>query len=243
MGKSAREEEYDTFYRRAKGEGYRARSAYKLLQLLEQIPLLCGVSQVVDLCAAPGSWSQVLASKLQHVPNFLVVAVDIQAMAPIPSVITLQGDLTLPSTIKKITASLSNTSADLVVFDGAPDLTGLHELDGYLQDELLFAAMQVILHVLKRKGSFVAKTFRCQSTSFVLSKFHLLFAEVTLVKPSASRKSSTEVFLVARGFNPPHDNPIPEHTFRGSKQPLYLSFLQCGDLSRYDPVPTETNPS
>jgi tRNA (cytidine32/guanosine34-2'-O)-methyltransferase len=131
MGKSSKDKR-DIYYRLAKEQGYRARSAFKLLQLDEEFDLLNGLQRVVDLCAAPGSWSQVLASKLPRnaAANRLespiqidpiIVAVDIQAMAPIAGVVQLQGDITKQSTAEEIISLFKGQRAQLVVCDGAPD--------------------------------------------------------------------------------------------------------------------------
>lgn len=132
----------DPYYRLAKCEGYRARSAYKLLQVDEEFNIFEGVQRAVDLCAAPGSWSQVLAGKLYkgEVPKdgeTKVVAVDLQEMAPVEGVAIIQGDITTEQTLKAIMEIFKGEKADLVVSDGAPDVTGFHEIDQYLQAQLL----------------------------------------------------------------------------------------------------------
>lgn len=129
----------DPYYRKAKCEGFRARSAYKLLQVDEEFNIFTGVNHAVDLCAAPGSWSQVLASRVYEdeaaraaaVENdeYKVVAVDLQEMAPIEGVAIVQGDITTEETLQKILAKFKGNKADLVVCDGAPDVTGFHEID------------------------------------------------------------------------------------------------------------------
>lgn len=143
MGKTSKDKR-DVYYRLAKEEGWRARSAFKLLQIDEEfhilegfdinLTLLCnfllydlfqkGVQKAVDLCAAPGSWSQVLTRKLNgnsETSDAKIVAVDLQAMAPLPGVIQIQGDITQLSTAEKIIQHFEGEKADLVVCDGAPD--------------------------------------------------------------------------------------------------------------------------
>ena len=125
----------DIYYRKAKEEGYRARSAYKLLQINDEFNIFEGVTRAVDLCAAPGSWSQVLSNRLYGaeedrgaaVPR--VVSVDLQEMAPIPGVGIVQGDITQTKTFEAVLAVFEGEKAELVVSDGAPDVTGLHEID------------------------------------------------------------------------------------------------------------------
>ncbi|KAM7287225.1 putative tRNA (cytidine(32)/guanosine(34)-2'-O)-methyltransferase [Ixodes scapularis] len=105
MGRSSKDKR-DVYYRLAKEEGWRARSAFKLLQINEEFDIFSGVKKAVDLCAAPGSWSQVLSRKLrsnaENPDDVKIVAVDLQAMAPLPGVIQLQGDITEISTARKI---------------------------------------------------------------------------------------------------------------------------------------------
>ncbi|GMF20343.1 unnamed protein product [[Candida] boidinii] len=125
MGKSSKDKR-DLYYRKAKEEGWRARSAFKLLQLNDQFQLLDGVKRVVDLCAAPGSWSQVLSRELFEKNKYQnneddvepkIVAVDLQPMSPIPHVTTLQADITHPMTLAKILEIFGGEPADFVCSD------------------------------------------------------------------------------------------------------------------------------
>ncbi|XP_021937211.1 putative tRNA (cytidine(32)/guanosine(34)-2'-O)-methyltransferase isoform X2 [Zootermopsis nevadensis] len=125
MGKSSRDKR-DVFYRLAKEGSFRARSAYKLIQIDEEFDLFTGISHVVDLCAAPGSWSQVVSQKLVSDKNVdekdvKIVAVDLQAMAPLPGVVQIQGDITKKETAQAIIEHFEGKSAQLVLCDGAPD--------------------------------------------------------------------------------------------------------------------------
>lgn len=123
MGKSSKDKR-DIYYRLAKENGWRARSAYKLLQIDEQFNIFEGVTRAVDLCAAPGSWSQVLSEKLFGTdPSSKLVAIDLQTMAPLPGVHQLQGDITKLETAQDIIEYFEGSKADLVVCDGAPDGT------------------------------------------------------------------------------------------------------------------------
>ena len=132
----------DPYYRKAKCEGYRARSAYKLLQVDEEFNIFDGVERAVDLCCAPGSWSQVLSNRIYvndedrksaaERDDIRVVSVDLQEMAAIDGVAMIQGDITTEETLNNIMAIFKGKKADLVVSDGAPDVTGFHEIDQYL---------------------------------------------------------------------------------------------------------------
>lgn len=117
MGRSSKDKR-DIFYRLAKEEGWRARSAFKLLQIDSQFNILQDVTKAVDLCAAPGSWSQVLAQSLNGRETAQIVAVDLQAMSPIAGVQCLQGDITSETTAKDIIRLLGDCKADIVVCDG-----------------------------------------------------------------------------------------------------------------------------
>lgn len=121
MGKSSKDKR-DIYYRLAKENGWRARSAYKLLQIDEQFNIFEGVTRAVDLCAAPGSWSQVLSQRLFGTDaSAKIVAIDLQTMAPLPGVHQLQGDITKLETAQAIIKYFEGETADLVVCDGAPD--------------------------------------------------------------------------------------------------------------------------
>lgn len=258
MGKSSKDKR-DAYYRLAKEQGWRARSAFKLLQLDEEFDLFEGVTRVVDLCAAPGSWSQVLSRVLikgervgraawedkRHkellrlrkqnesgepqqnddeesttLPNqprkdVKIVSIDLQPMSPLEGIICLKADITHPSTIPLLLNALdpafipgsSSTEAaqpvDLVISDGAPDVTGLHDLDIYIQSQLLWAALNLALCVLKPGGKFVAKIFRGKDVDLLYAQMKVLFEHVTVAKPRSSRASSVEAFIVCVNFQPP----------------------------------------
>jgi tRNA (cytidine32/guanosine34-2'-O)-methyltransferase len=258
MGKSSKDKR-DAYYRLAKEQGWRARSAYKLLQLDEEFNLFDNVTRVVDLCAAPGSWSQVLSRVLIKGEKFgragwqdrqaatrdyvlglkrekpieeemenlevkeerpkprkdvRIVAIDLQPMSPLEGVTTLRADITHPSTIPLMlkaldpdtydpTSSTPSSPVDLVISDGAPDVTGLHDLDIYVQSQLLWAALNLALCVLKPGGKFVAKIFRGKDVDLLFAQLKLVFERVRVAKPRSSRASSIEAFVVCEGFCPP----------------------------------------
>lgn len=148
MGKLSKDKR-DIYYRKAKEYGFRARSAFKLMQIDDEYNLFdVGVKKVVDLCAAPGSWSQVLSNKLYVNPQEAdealeagkprVVSVDLQEMAPIPGCALIVGDITSQETAEQIISYFQGDLADLVICDGAPDVTGLHDIDEYMQVSYMF---------------------------------------------------------------------------------------------------------
>lgn len=255
MGRLSRDKR-DVFYRRAKESGYRARSAFKLLQIDDEFDLFHSrksspesrVKRAVDLCAAPGSWSQVLSEKLsssvkdESDENPSIVAVDLQPMAPLPGVHTLQGDITSISTAKSIISHFRGERAQLVVCDGAPDVTGLHDIDEYIQAQLLFSAINITTHVLCEGGTFVAKIFRGRDVGLLYSQLRLIFSRVSVAKPASSRNSSIESFVVCQDFKGGEYFDLPlEGGFddgigglgnRG-ENPSIVPFVACGDLSGY----------
>ncbi|XP_056137754.1 putative tRNA (cytidine(32)/guanosine(34)-2'-O)-methyltransferase [Lampris incognitus] len=258
MGRSSKDKR-DIYYRLAKEEGWRARSAFKLLQLDEEFGLFKGVKRAVDLCAAPGSWSQVLSRKLRvkisdgdggseevRSEEVKIVAVDLQAMAPLPGVTQIQGDITKISTAQEIIRHFEGQPADLVVCDGAPDVTGLHDVDEYIQAQLLLAALNITTHVLKPGGTFIAKIFRGKDVTLLYSQLKIFFSGVTCAKPRSSRNSSIEAFVVCLNYSPPEgyvpnmSNPLLDHSYdvdfnqlEGPNR-IIVPFLACGDLSAFD---------
>ena len=253
MGRLSRDKR-DIFYRLAKEKGYRARSAFKLLQVDAEFDLFRSVTRAVDLCAAPGSWSQVLADKLFDANHSdddgppKIVAVDLQPMAPIDGVLTLQGDITALETAHNIIQHFQGQRAELVVCDGAPDVTGLHDVDEYLQGQLLLAAMLITTHVLCPQGTMVAKIFRGPNIGFLYSQLRMLFERVSVAKPSSSRNSSMESFVVCQKFRGAPFLNLPldiggytdlrtvvegetESTEQEALDPSVIPFLACGDLS------------
>ncbi|MCJ1256275.1 hypothetical protein MMC24_004096 [Lignoscripta atroalba] len=252
MGKSSKDKR-DAYYRLAKEQGWRARSAFKLIQLDEQFDLFDGVTRVVDLCAAPGSWSQVLSRILIKGESFgrraweekrrrehkiiygeekddgeeedgelkpregvRIVAVDLQPMSSLEGITTLKGDITHPSTIPRIlqaldpetydpesTSTSTSQPVDLVLSDGAPDVTGLHDLDIYVQSQLLYSALNLALRVLRPGGKFVAKIFRGKDVDLIYAQLRCFFSKVHCAKPRSSRASSLEAFVVCEGFSMP----------------------------------------
>ncbi|KAK9376946.1 FtsJ-like methyltransferase-domain-containing protein [Lipomyces chichibuensis] len=247
MGKCSKDKR-DLYYRKAKEQGWRARSAFKLLQLDSEFQLFEGVSRVVDLCAAPGSWSQVLSRSLPE-GSATIVSVDLQPIAPLPGVITLQADITHPATLTNILKLFGGEPADIVCSDGAPDVTGLHDLDEYIQGELLLSALTLATNLLRPGGKFVAKIFRGRDVDLLYSQLSLLFDKVTCAKPRSSRASSLESFIVCEGYKPRH-GWLPESLTLGKMNlPLDLEsttagntdreraiapFIACGDLSDFD---------
>lgn len=218
------------------------------------------MTRVVDLCAAPGSWSQVLSRVLikgekfgrsawqdreakfrqemlgvfpsapeseapekaeavakepQPRKDVKIVSIDLQPISPLPGIITLRADITHPATVPLLLKALdsdydattkskqASSPVDLVISDGAPDVTGLHDLDIYVQSQLLFAALNLALCVLKPGGKFVAKIFRGRNVDLLYAQLKVFFETVVVAKPRSSRASSVEAFIVCINFRPP----------------------------------------
>ena len=128
------------------------------------------------------------------------MAVDLWPIEPLPDVHFIRGDITSLDTANAIIDHFCGNRADLVVCDGAPDVTGLHAFDEYIQHQLLFAAINITTHVLRPGGTFVSKIFRGRDVGLVYAQLRLLFEDVTCAKPAASRNASVESFAVCRGF-------------------------------------------
>ncbi|KIW62831.1 hypothetical protein PV04_10961 [Phialophora macrospora] len=276
MGKSSKDKR-DAYYRLAKEQNWRARSAFKLIQIDEQFDLFSYAepekcTRVVDLCAAPGSWSQVLSRilikgesfgrrawcermerfnrphpqtarleqqgtdlagklnldsldlvdgeqpqprlglepELKPRANVKIVAIDLQPMAPLEGITQLQADITHPSTVLRLLHAIDPAFSpadgthlvDLVISDGAPDVTGLHSLDIYVQSQLLYSALVLATKVLRSGGKFVAKIFRGRDVDLIYAQLRILFERVSVAKPRASRASSIEAFVVCEGYRP-----------------------------------------
>jgi len=175
-----------------------------------------------------------------------IVAVDLQAMAPIRGVTQLQGDITRRETAEEIIRHFDGGKADIVVCDGAPDVTGLHALDEYVQHQLLISALNITTFVLKPGGAFVAKMFRGRDVELMYLQFQVFFKEVVVAKPRSSRGSSCEAFIVCRNYSPPEGyeptmvNLMMAPNYRESRDQLtginrcIVPFVACGDLSGFD---------
>ncbi|OII70758.1 methylase [Cryptosporidium ubiquitum] len=255
MGKLSRDRR-DIYYRRAKQEGFRARSAYKLIQIDEEYDIFNDVTRAVDLCAAPGSWSQVLSTKLfnnseksqiqakeadnsdsNNKETPLIVAVDLQEMAPIDGVNIIKGDITSQKTVNQILEYFQGKKADLVLCDGAPDVTGLHDIDEYIQNQLLISSLSITSKLMRKGGTFIAKIFRGENVSRIYQQMFYYFELVDCCKPESSRNSSLEAFIVCRFFKF-DDNQDQSESSLSIPDPLTVPFISCGDLSEYDPDKT-----
>jgi 23S rRNA (uridine2552-2'-O)-methyltransferase len=183
----------DKYFQQAKQEGYRARSAYKLQQIQDRFGVLREGQVVLDLGAAPGSWSQVASKIVGH--SGKVIAVDLEPIEPIPGVTILQGDLT-DRAVQACIVSAAGGPVDVVLSDAAPNVTGIHLRDHVLSIELVRAALAVAHQVLKPGGHFVAKVFEGEDLPQLIVDLRREFARVKPNYPPATRREGREVFLV-----------------------------------------------
>ena len=190
----------DPYVARAHAEGYRARSAFKLIELDDKYRLLAPGKRVVDLGAAPGGWSQVSAARVRSsAANPLVVAVDYLDMDPIPGVTILKLDFLDEDAPEKIRAAFG-AEADLVLSDMAAPTTGHRRTDHLRTIALCEAAADFAATILRPGGDFVAKAFQGGAEGELLARLKRDFSSVHHVKPPASRVGSVELYLVAKGF-------------------------------------------
>jgi 23S rRNA (uridine2552-2'-O)-methyltransferase len=189
----------DPYVKRAQVDGYRARAAYKLIELNDKDKLIRPGHLVVDLGSAPGSWSQI-AGRLVGVKG-RVVASDILPMDSLENVDFIQGDFTEESVFKQIMDLLGGSQADLVICDMAPNISGVAVADQAASMYLVELALDMARKVLKSKGDFVAKVFQGEGFEDYVKEVRTSFAKVVIRKPDASRPRSREVYVVAKGFN------------------------------------------
>jgi 23S rRNA (uridine2552-2'-O)-methyltransferase len=182
----------DHYVRKAREQGYRSRAAYKLLELDQREKLFRAGAVVVDLGAAPGSWSQVAAAKIG--PGGKVIAVDLLDIAPISGVTVLKGDFRGAGLLE----ALGGARADLVLSDVLPNLSGIPNVDQARAAELSYAALDFCKKTLKPEGAFVLKAFQGEAFEEVLQRLKHDFGTVKVVKPAASRGESRETYVVAR---------------------------------------------
>ena len=201
MGKSSsgrwlKEHFSDIYVKRAKSEGFRARSTYKLLEINERYKIIKSGMVVVDLGAAPGGWSQYVVREVGQKGK--VFALDILPMQPITGVEFIQGDFTNDEVVKALYDKLGARKTDLVLSDMAPNLSGVRVVDDMRSMELAEKAFKFAKLVLGPNGVFLTKTFQSGEFKNLLQELRKSFSEVKVIKPEASRARSSEVFLLAR---------------------------------------------
>jgi 23S rRNA (uridine2552-2'-O)-methyltransferase len=188
----------DPYVKLAQKEGYRSRSAYKLIELNEKDRLLRPGQWVMDLGSAPGGWSQVAARAVGAKGR--VLATDILPMDPISGVEFIQGDFTSDEVIEKIKDWLKGEKFDLIISDIAPNLSGIDSADQARSIYFLELALDTVRLALKPGAAFIAKMFQGQGSDDYVKELRKGFRKVSIRKPKASRPESREVYIVARDF-------------------------------------------
>src|SRR5712671_8152744 len=189
----------DPYVHRARAEGYRSRSAYKLIEIAKRDRLARPGDHVVDLGAAPGGWAQALAERVGR--SGRVIAVDLLEIAPIPGVSVVRGDFREETVLQRLEDALEGRKLDLVVSDMAPNLSGVRTTDQARSVHLCELALAFAKDHLKPRGAFLVKVFQGTAYPEFLAAMRVVFITVASRKPGASRGDSKEMYLVGKGLN------------------------------------------
>ena len=190
----------DPYVKLAQKEGYRARAAYKLMEIDDKDRLIKPGMTIVDLGSAPGSWSQVAVQRLKGQGK--VIALDILEMQPIGGVTFLQGDFREESVLRQLEQTLNKTQVDLVIADMAPNISGVKDVDQAGAAYLTELALEFSKDWLKPSGNFLVKVFIGAGFEEILQNMRQMFDKVVTRKPKASRDRSSEVYLLGLGRKP-----------------------------------------
>lgn len=190
----------DPYVKLAQKDGYRARAAYKLMEIDDKDKLIKPGMTIVDLGSAPGSWSQVAVQRLKGKGK--VIALDILEMSPIGGVTFLQGDFREASVLELLEQTLNNVQVDLVIADMAPNISGVKDVDQAGAAYLTELALEFSKDWLKPNGNFLVKVFIGAGFEEILQSMRQMFDKVVTRKPKASRDRSSEVYLLGIGRKP-----------------------------------------
>ena len=186
----------DIYVRQSKVDGYRARSAYKLIELDEKFKIFKGGINVIDIGAAPGSWSQ-YASKV--IKNGKLISIDLKPMDKIEHTIQIKGDFTELSTQNQIKEILTK-KIDVIMSDMAVNTTGIKNIDAIQTGELCIEAMLFSKDIISEKGFFISKIFMVSSFNEIVALGKKIYKEVKVFKPKSSRKDSKESFIICKNL-------------------------------------------
>ena len=186
----------DTYVRQSKVDGYRARSAYKLIEIDQKFKIFKGGISVVDIGAAPGSWSQYASKKVK---SGNIISIDLKEMDKIENTIQIKGDFTKTYIQSQIKSFLKNGS-DVVMSDMAVNTTGIKNIDSIQTGELCMEAMNFSKEVLSDKGFFISKIFMGGTFNEIVALGKKFFKEVKVFKPKSSRKDSKESFIICKNL-------------------------------------------
>jgi len=182
----------DVFVRQSKVDGYRARSAYKLIEINEKFKIFKGGISVIDIGAAPGSWSQYVA---KVVKSGRLISIDLKEMVPIGNTLQIQGDFTDENIQNEIRKHV-NSKVDVIMSDMAVNTTGIKNIDSIQTGELCKEAMFFAKNLLNADGYFISKIFMGGTFNEIVAEGKKYFKEVKVFKPKSSRKDSKESFII-----------------------------------------------
>ena len=186
----------DIYIKKSKLEGYRSRAVYKLQEINDKFKIIKNNISVVDLGAAPGSWSQYL---LRNFNNLKVISIDLKDIEPITNLIHIKGDFTEEQEQMKI-EDYFGKKIDLIISDMAVNTTGNKSIDSLVTGELCIEAMNFSIKLLDQKGSFISKLFMGSSFNEIVALGKKSFKDVDIYKPPSSRKDSKESFIICRNL-------------------------------------------
>ena len=186
----------DIYVRQSKVDGYRARSAYKLIEIDEKFKIFKGGMSIIDIGAAPGSWSQYASKKIK---NGKVISIDLKKMEEIKNTIQIKGDFTEIDVQQKIKSFL-NKKTDVIMSDMAVNTTGIKDIDSIQTGELCKEAMIFSKDLISDKGFFISKIFMGGSFNEIVALAKKIFKEVKVFKPKSSRKDSKESFIICKNI-------------------------------------------
>ena len=184
----------DIFVRKSKVEGYKSRAVYKLQEIDENFKIFKNGTSVIDLGAAPGSWSQYASKKIK---NGKILSIDLLDFEKIEKIFQLKGDFTSEIMKEKI-KNYFNSKVDVVMSDMAVNTTGNKNLDSINTSELCIEAMNFSKDILKKDGKFVSKIFMGSTFNEIIKESKKIFKENKVFKPAASRKDSKESFIICK---------------------------------------------
>ena len=186
----------DIYVRRSKIDGYRSRAAYKLIEIDEKFKIFKNGISVIDLGAAPGSWSQYLSKKIK---NGKIVSIDLNKMEKVENVIQILGDFNEEENQTKI-KNLFKSNVDVVLSDMAVNTTGNKNIDSIHTGQLCREAMLFSKKILKKDGKFISKIFMGSTFNEIITETKLIFKEFKVFKPKSSRKDSKESFIICKNL-------------------------------------------
>ncbi|OGS40290.1 MAG: hypothetical protein A3K77_06645 [Euryarchaeota archaeon RBG_13_31_8] len=192
------EKKKEHFYKEAKRVGYRARSSFKLLQIQKKFNVIKKDDTVIDLGAAPGGWSQVAKEIVGE--KGTIIGIDISPISPLFDVTFLEADMTKQSTIDELKIVIGNKAVDVVISDMSPDISGNYSVDHARSVFLSEQALKTAENLLKLNGNFVCKVFSGEDLEDFIKKINKKFQVVKRYFPPASRKTSSEIYVIAKFF-------------------------------------------